>query len=711
MRRNSKLRLAVTLLMFAPIQGLGEPAATSTSTAVLLRADFAKELPADFQQLGGLWRAGGGTLRATPSGGVSLLAFGEPDLTDYSASVHFRTVGAPDLDSEGGLALNLKDGRDYIVFALRQKKSGPYLVLRTQLDAGMMVTADQSRLPKSFDPTQWHELRADVHGVDVSCLLGGKHVMDYSFEGTPPPYYAHGKTWQTDLSKGRIGLLVNKVELEFKDLQVDRLADPGAIVTSQRGKRDKHGRLLPRQSYAETMRSYTNWMLESNEIVDKEKAPAPIRDLPPYLLTNFSSSDDKLLNVGGEFAFNHALFISGAIRYYVFNGDQRPIKMAQVLADWDIANSTPADAAAPYLPPSVVNWQQDGSWKPQGWGLEPDKSAYMATTYLKLSAVTGEKKYLDAAVRVAKTLEKLQGADGGWPFRVNPKSGEVEHGYTCSQLWYVWLFEQLAEVTGDTRYLEPRNKAFRWLLENPLKTNLWMGLYGDIPSGAKSYDQWVPLETAMYLLDHRSEDSGYVAQAKAVLDWVNRTLVVYPGLHRGVPGLIEQSTYQVTLTHHELRLAEMYSELWDATGEQKYKELAVEIANSVTWGVMSDGKMRQGFWYHAIGIPLILEFNDQFARIMANIPETAPRHENHILQTSNHVRWVRYEERQVRYQTIGRSEDILTVVGFPKSVRAAGMVLQPVASKGSRWKDGWRYDIETNRLEIHHSGSEIKIEF
>ena len=63
------------------------------------------------------------------------------------------------------------------------------------------------------------------------------------------------------------------------------------------------------------------------------------------------------------------------------------------------------------------------------------------------------------------------------------------------------------------------------------------------------------------------------------------------------------------------------------------KDMAEQIANSVTWNLMSDGKMRQGFWYHAWGVPLGLSFNDQFSRVMACIPETAPKGENHLLQS------------------------------------------------------------------------------
>src|SRR5947209_18986264 len=74
------------------------------------------------------------------------------------------------------------------------------------------------------------------------------------------------------------------------------------------------------------------------------------------------------------------------------------------------------------------------------------------------------------------------------------------------------------------------------------------------------------------------------------------------------------------------RLAEGYAHLWGATGGPRYRRLAEQIANTVTWLQMSDGKMRIGLWWHAQGTATSgIIFTDQFLRIMSEIPETAPR--------------------------------------------------------------------------------------
>src|SRR5215813_7395501 len=100
--------------------------------------------------------------------------------------------------------------------------------------------------------------------------------------------------------------------------------------------------------------------------------------------------------------------------------------------------------------------------------------------------------------------------------------------------------------------LAPSDRAFHWLMENPVRTNNWQGFYGDIASGAKSYDQWTALDTASYLLDMPHRNVEDIATARRIVEWVNQTLVVPDGYHPGVPGLLEQSTYQTILTHHQI---------------------------------------------------------------------------------------------------------------------------------------------------------------
>jgi hypothetical protein len=248
------------------------------------------------------------------------------------------------------------------------------------------------------------------------------------------------------------------------------------------------------------------------------------------------------------------------------------------------------------------------------------------------------------------------------------------------------------------------------MLNGPVKDNRWIGLYGDIASGEESYDQWVALETAIYLLEHRNDIIGAVTLAEGILDWVKKTLVIDYGFHPAVPGLVEQSTFRVVLTHHQLRLAETYAKLYEATRKPLYKRAAIETANSVTWCLMSDGKMRQGFWGYAAACPLVVSFNDQFCRIMTCIPETAPKGENHLLRYSSYVKTISYGPDSITYESVGPSEDVLTVRSQPREVLAGSRPLPQLQQWGHN-EQGWSYDPDTGFLRLYHRAPDVKIQF
>jgi len=164
------------------------------------------------------------------------------------------------------------------------------------------------------------------------------------------------------------------------------------------------------------------------------------------------------------------------------------------------------------------------------------------------------------------------------------------------------------------------------------------------------------------------------------------------------------------LAQHALQQRLVHHRVAGVGGEEALRRKAIETANSVTWCVMSDGKMRQGFWYHAAGVPLQVGFNMQFCRIMAAVPETAPRDENHLLQWTADLRRIEYGADGIRYETIGPGEETFVVARPPRAVRAEG---EPLAQR-ERWGfglNGWRYEPETGRLRLRHEAPSVEITF
>jgi hypothetical protein len=125
---------------------------------------------------------------------------------------------------------------------------------------------------------------------------------------------------------------------------------------------------------------------------------------------------------------------------------------------------------------------------------------------------------------------------------------------------------------------------------------------------------------------------------------------------------------------------------------------------------MSDGKMRIGLWWHAQGTATSgLIFTDQFLRIMSEIPETAPQHENHLLYSTSYVRYVRYASRQIELGTLKSGEARFSLETQPHEVSDVSGVIPEVREIGSNISSGWVYDPLRHFLRVRHRGTELVI--
>lgn len=629
----------------------------------------------------------------------------------YSASVEVR-FSSTQAGQGAGLILQATDPQDYDAFLLERKKGGLYAVLKSVRSKQVTFIGNELVGDEAFsdvEPSQWQKLRAEVDGATIAGYLNGRQVVSFSFTGHPPKWYAEPAQWKVDLVQGEIGLYTEHVRAEFRDFKLGTRG-PNPIYTASRPRLDYRGDVLPRQSYAKTFTNWDRWMAHAARYTDYRDAPELARKLPPYVLSSFVFSNDAL---GTDFQYpghNHTAIINGFIQQYLFSGDRSYLAPAEELADWDIAHSTPAKWALANLPLSLFDYRKKlGSLEPvANSGFEPDKSAYLGRAYLELYGVTENKKYLDAAIHIADALQRLQRPDGSFPFRVQPKTGKVVAPYTCSVIWYVRFFEDLAYFTKNWGYRKVRDRAFEWMMENPVKTNDWQGLYGDIATGTKSYDQWIPLDTAMYLLDKRREDPSYTAVAQEIVKWVVSELGVEDGFYPGVPAVIEQSSYPVILSHHNIRLAEVYARLWGATGNPEYKHLAEQIANTVTWLEMSDGKMRFGLWWHADGCPFF-SFAHQFLRIMSEIPETAPQDENHFIYHDGYLKDISYSPHRIVLDTWDLGESRFSLTRPPVAVRDDEGTL-PELREINQASYGWTYDPGHHFLRVRSCGHKVIID-
>jgi len=380
------------------------------------------------------------------------------------------------------------------------------------------------------------------------------------------------------------------------------------MMTFSPAKHDDKGRLLPKQSYGETINRAMSFIFndlndwfkgDPNTLYDENGQKKEIYFYYANLAMDgqtFRGAPDNYVSYP---AFHHASFINTFINWYKYSGDKKAIDRAKDLADWNIKNATPLHYPYGGMPYSTFNKGKPGGFR-DGEAIMPDKAAIMALAYLNLYKETKENKYLEASLFIAKNLADNQLSEGNWPFRVDPLTREVKEGYTSSVIYQIELFDEIMGLTDKDTFKENKKKALDWLLNNPVKTAVWTGFYEDILPGENRTNHDC-IASARYLLKHREENPEYLQMALNLNAYITDTIISKGQTfvntnHQYAPaeGIREQKSCFVTMGVHSAHWALLMADLYFATGDESYKERAVQTMNFVTYHLQPDGKILVG---------------------------------------------------------------------------------------------------------------------
>ena len=287
--------------------------------------------------------------------------------------------------------------------------------------------------------------------------------------------------------------------------------------------------------------------------------------------------------------------------------------------------------------------------------LEPDKVAEFGYALARLYEVRGEEKYLNIAINAANQLVKhvRKGNEkmSPWPFRVDAKTGtKVRDEYSANVLGAILLFDRLITLQKGAvaDYEKTRKEALQWLFEYPIKNELWDGYFEDIDNQklGKNANQYTPLETARYLLEHPEVDPEYKQHVEKILAFVTKVFTVdshdgtfEKGNQYGAEVMSEQIRDMAKMGSHTARFASVLALNHEKTGDTKSKERALRSLNWATYvcddnGIVKVGENdREGYWFSdGYG-----DYVRHFVAAMASEPEWAPSKEAIILRSSAEI--------------------------------------------------------------------------
>jgi hypothetical protein len=464
-----------------------------------------------------------------------------------------------------------------------------------------------------------------------------------------------------------------------------------------------------------------------------------------YLIN--SVYDGKTLQ-GANWQHNPAMvfasFVDSLMGWFPYSGDQEAVQAVREMLDHQLAHgTTPLDWEWPGVP-FATNCDDEADYghciqdMPREFygGIETDKVGELGTGYALFYKVTGERKYLEAAIRCAQALAKhVRTGDAEhtpWAFRVDARTGvtlalEEYGGNVAGPLR---LFEELIRLNaGDVAaFRKARETAWRWMLDNPLNRdsaawNKWAGYFEDVSRHTDDVNQLTPMMAAYYILareDPSEIDPQWMSHAGRLIDWVRIKLGRGPFF--GAQAIDEQTTPDATFGccsragqgDHTARWAAINAMYFEKTRDGQAREDAFRSLNYGTYFAGSDGRIAccgvdygHPYWF-SDGYS---DYMRHFQWAMGAIPDFAPVGQNHILRSSSAVQKVKYGERTVEYRTFdAAATEVLRLNFKPAHITAGGVGLAEHSDLKSEGFTLQRLSVGDWAVRIRHGNSgEISI--
>ncbi len=521
-------------------------------------------------------------------------------------------------------------------------------------------------------------------------------------------------------------LLCASVTMAQQKFPVTSVVDEPAIA-GRAVELDAQGKLLPWPMGNDTGYSYASHVLTQWTILWDQYN----RQRLPYFFCCFDFDrttyemypDWKWVNSTG---YLRAMMEGFMERLYPYTGDVRTLEFLENFVDYELENGlTPEGYTWARVPYPSAN---PGSRRYTGWShhgedfVEPHVVGEDGYGYLRLYEMTGNTKYLRAAIRCAEALAKNFKAgdekNSPWAFRCYARDGKAEGGpgmsvYSANVVEPIMLFDELIRIgQGDVAaYQRVREGAWAWLMKYPMTNNVWVGYFEDVGPNMENMNNVIPLELARYLLLHPEKDAEWREHARKLIEWVKTTPRWPKYVVHGATVTTEQGSGKEFCCNlpnqccdsHTARLAAVEAFYYAKTGDAAYKEAAYRSYNWVTYFQGLPGKAHAPFSYQ-------WWFTDEFAdgprRVMDAfwaVPEWAPKGESHLLGGLSPVTKIGYGKGEVTYSTFDAdATEVLRLNFAPAEVTANGKGLE---RRTDLSQAGYVFDEATGVLRVRHEGA------
>lgn len=283
---------------------------------------------------------------------------------------------------------------------------------------------------------------------------------------------------------------------------------------------------------------------------------------------------------------------------------EKALKIAVNAAKYLISVSEPKGSPLEFFPPTYAGEQRTAkAFRNQLMTIYPAKTA---SVYLDLYEATGDNSFKEAALKIARTYQKIQESSGTWKLKLWTDGSPVTDN-DCIPIGIINFLDRLQSKYGVTEYADTRERAYDWIINNPLKTYNWSGQFEDIAplEPYKNLSKDEASAFAVYLFQNMNQKEEYRSVADDLLRYCEDQFVIWespmPQKQYNVnewmtPCVLEQYSCYEPINASVANMMEAYMEGYKATKNEVYKAKMIELANAVTVAQHADTGRYPTYW-------------------------------------------------------------------------------------------------------------------
>ncbi|NND72576.1 MAG: hypothetical protein HKN43_13450 [Rhodothermales bacterium] len=231
-----------------------------------------------------------------------------------------------------------------------------------------------------------------------------------------------------------------------------------------------------------------------------------------------------------------------------------------------------------------------------------------ALAFLDLFDATADSIWFDSAVDIARTYAATHRADGTWYLLLKREDGSPHRDKLLVPVSVISFLDRLKTQYGIDAFVDVRERAFDWIMENPVNTYAWEAQFEDTRP-KRRYRNLSHREAANFarLLFETSDDPADMRLAGELLLFVEDQFVIWdhsdavtqknwfregmkwngnrtdgtPGKDWFLPAALEQYAFYTPIAGTTSNVIHAYCAGFEATGETVYRDKARALTLSL----------------------------------------------------------------------------------------------------------------------------------